>query len=97
MRAFMGKRAVNAILVEYLGKCQYMATVSECCERIGVMLESSWGVSETKKKEIRQRSEEERVRARPGRAATGPDGGLTWAVVVAAGVSRPGDPGAAPA
>jgi hypothetical protein len=32
-----------------------MATISKCSEQIGVMLKASWGVSEKKKQEIRQK------------------------------------------
>jgi hypothetical protein len=32
-----------------------MATISKCREQIGVMLEASWGMSEKKKKETRQK------------------------------------------
>ena len=46
-----------------------MDTVSKCSEQIRVMLKPSRGVSEKKKKELRQKEEEERGRAQPGRAA----------------------------
>ena len=53
MRVFVGIRAVNAILMEYLAQCQYMDTVSKCYEQIRVTLKLSWGVSDKKKREIR--------------------------------------------
>jgi hypothetical protein len=45
-----------------------MATLSMCIEEIGVTLNSSWCLSEKKKKKVRQKRESERMRAQPGRA-----------------------------
>jgi hypothetical protein len=51
MGAFVGIRAVNAILVEYLAQCQDMATVSKFSEQIRVTQEATRGLSEKKKRE----------------------------------------------